>query len=150
VSGSAENSWSNAVPNTIVDRVARWRSSDGSATGAATRGLLGVTAHAPGVDALVDGDAVLITVRAVDDDVDARAVRDAISMLGPLAPQTLVVVVAESSAATGIGRWFARSPRALSRAVVGSALLSEGLGDIGAGVDPRTRLEIVWARVRSE
>lgn len=148
MSESSENSWSNAIPEGIAREVVRWRSVDAAAAAIAKLRPLGVGAVELGVVDLAPGDAVLVAIEASDDAADARVTSAAIARLGPLPAKTLVFVAGATVAASGWRRWLGARSTAPSRAVVGSALLGAGIGDIGAGRDAAAGLDLVWGRAR--
>jgi len=116
----------------IAERVRRWR-------GAIPRGAtpLGVSACAPGVDALTDGDAIVFAPTCEYDDPAALSAALPEPIAGAL------IVVCESGDSSLFGRLLGRRLR-VARAVRGAALLLRGYRHIGGGVDPVSGLDLCW------
>lgn len=64
-----------------------------------------------------------------------------------LAPGALVLVLADADGGPPslLGRFLKLRRARVARAIRGSALLALGFTRIGAGVDPQTALDLVWA-----
>lgn len=118
--------------SSLQGRVRRWRGSPPKG------GALGVTASAPGTDALAEGDAIAIAPTTEVDDPGALA-----AMLPAPTPGALIVVF-ESADASMFARLLGRRVR-VSRAVRGAALLLAGYRAIGGGVDRASGQDLCWA-----
>jgi len=89
-----------------------------------------------------DGDAWLIALSEADSVATAAAILPAPASLSPGA---LLVILPEVPSARGLLSLFSAG-RPASRSVRAGALLVRGYVDLGACVDPHTRLDLVWGR----
>jgi hypothetical protein len=90
-----------------------------------------------------DGEAWLVALSK------AGSVADAASELPPpraLERGALIVVLPEAQQ-RGLLALFS-SGRPASRTIRASALLARGYVDLGAGIDPHTKLDLVWGRAK--
>lgn len=74
---------------------------------------------------------------------DVAVVAGQLPEAADLPPGTLVVVLGSGDGEGLASRWLGARAR-IARAVRGSALLARGYVNIGAGVDPATRQDLVW------
>jgi hypothetical protein len=102
-------------------------------------GLAGWTTDAPSA-------AVLLDATGLNGD-DSPAVAHQLPPTTTLPAGTLVVVSGAALRGVGVlGRLFRGATTPVSRAARCGALVARGYVDVGAGVDPATKIDIAWGR----
>lgn len=115
-------------------------------TGERARPLFGLSAWTADVPAA----AVVLDAASLNGD-DAGAVARQLPDASTLPEGTLVVVSGEAIRGVGIlGRLFGGGTTAVNRAARCAALVARGYVDVGAGIDPATKIDIAWGRAAGE
>ncbi len=89
-----------------------------------------------------DGDALVISLTASS---DLASIAREIPPPSDLAAGTLVVLLPDVAPPRGLRALFSGA-RPASRAARCGALVARGYSDVGACVDPHTKLDLVWGR----